>query len=674
LRTFKDIDTFAEWEDEEKNQFSLAVTKGLIIDMVRKANSGHSGGPMSSADFTQILFTEYLNYDPNNPDWFNRDRFVLSAGHESALIYALLYQIGWLDKEDISSFRQLHSNTPGHPEVEIPGIEATTGPLGQGFAMAVGMAPAESMLRANIKEYHDKFDNIFNHFTYVVAGDGDFQEPVTLGAGSMAGHWGLSRLIVFYDSNNAQISGKVGRSDSTDYSQVFEGLGWHVQEIDGHDHGKIREAIEKAQVVDRPSLIIGKTIMAKGAANVEGDHETHGAPLDYAEIKATKEKLGLSDEEFYLPDEVKNHFKIRFPKLVEMSKEWKSSVKKARLDQNFDHYWKMLFENANPDIEYPVFDDNVALATRKAFGVTLDKFSEQITNIVGGSADLEPSNYTGNFAQKYGDFSKENRLGRNLAFGVREFPMAAAMNGIALHGGLIPFGGTFLVFADYERPALRLASIQKCGVIHEFTHDSFWVGEDGPTHQPIEQTMSLRAIPGFNVFRPADAKETIASFKMAIDSSSAPSALLLTRQGVPVLKQSIDYVIDGVGKGAYIIREENIPELIFLATGSEVSLAMDVASKMSDKRIRVVSMPCWEIFENQSQEYRQSIIPNRGAMKISFEAGITLGWEKYIGSTGLAIGIDHFGASAPGKDLAQEFGFTPQKIESKIRQHLDRLL
>ena len=318
---------------------------------------------------------------------------------------------------------------------------------------------------------------------------------------------------MYYDSNNAQISGKVDRSDSTNYSQVFEGFGWHIQEIDGHDPAKIREAIEKAQVVDRPSLIIGKTVMAKGAASVEGDHETHGAPLDHNEIKATKEKLGLPEEQFYLPKEVKNHFQARFPKLVETAEEWRSLLDKAQSDSSFNDYWKTLFNDSYSNIEYPVFEEGTVLATRKAFGATLDKFAEQMPNIVGGSADLEPSNYTGNFAEKYGDFSKENRLGRNLAFGVREFPMAAAMNGIALHGGLIPFGGTFLVFADYERPALRLASIQKCGVIHEFTHDSFWVGEDGPTHQPVEQAMSLRAIPEFYVFRPAAAKATVASFE-----------------------------------------------------------------------------------------------------------------------------------------------------------------
>jgi len=675
MRTYQDIDTFTDWEHEEKNQFSLAVTKGLIMDMVRKANSGHSGGPMSSADFTQILFTEYLNFDPTEPDWFNRDRFILSAGHESALMYAILYQIGWLDRNDISNFRQLHSKTPGHPEVEIPGVEATTGPLGQGFAMAVGMATAESILRAQFNKINEKqSDEVFGHYTYVVAGDGDFQEPVVLGAGSMAGHWGLSKLIVYYDSNNAQISGKVDRSDSTNYAQVFEGFGWHIQEIDGHNHEKIREAIEKAQVVDRPSLIIGTTIMAKGAANVEGDHETHGAPLAHDEIKATKEKLGLPQEEFYLPNEVIEHFQNRFNTLIESSNAWKSQINTACQNSDFDNYWKSLFQKNYAEIEYPNFESGTNLATRKAFGATLDKFASQIPNLVGGSADLEPSNYTGNFAMEFGDFSKHNRMGRNLAFGVREFPMAAAMNGISLHGGLIPFGGTFLVFADYERPALRLGSIQKCRVMHEFTHDSFWVGEDGPTHQPIEHAMSLRAIPNFNVFRPADAKETAVCFKLVMESHETPSALLLTRQGVPVFDASMDAIIDGVSKGAYTIYDNDNPELIFLATGSEVSLAIEVAQKMTDKRIRVVSMPCWEIFESQSLDYRESLIPARGAMKISFEAGITLGWERFTGSNGLSIGIDHFGASAPGPDLAEEFGFTVEKIEPKIREHLASLL
>ena len=667
MRTYKDIDTFSDWTNEEQNQFALAVTKGLVLDMVRKANSGHSGGPMSSADFTQILFTEYLNFDPNDPEWFNRDRFVLSAGHESALIYSILTQLGWLNMEDIQNFRQLHSRTPGHPEVEIPGIEATTGPLGQGFGMAVGMATAESMLRSRVGE-------LIDHFTYVVAGDGDFQEPIVLGSASMAGHWGLSRLIVFYDSNNAQISGKVDRSDSSNYAQIFEGFGWHVQEIDGHNHEEIREALEKAQVVDRPSLIIGTTIMAKGSATMEGDHETHGAPLPQDEINQTKEKLGLPLESFYLPNEVISHFQKRFSDLKEEVNNWNGSVTKSCNDKSFKSLWDKTINNQLEGIDFPEFEKGESLATRKAFGVTLDAFAKQIPSLVGGSADLEPSNYTGNFAKTYGDFSKDNRSGRNLAFGVREFPMAAAMNGIALHGGLIPFGGTFLVFADYERPALRLAAIQNCRVLHEFTHDSFWVGEDGPTHQPIEHAMALRAIPNLNVFRPADAQETAACFKMSIEQKKSPNALLLTRQGVKVLDQSMEKTVEGVSKGAYDVTNCDNPDLILLATGSEVGLAMEVVELMQDKKIRVVSMPCWEIFEKQSENYKNSLIPKRGSMKISIEAGITMGWDKYIGSNGLSIGLDHYGASAPGKDLAEEFGFTATKVETKIREHLKKLL
>ena len=674
MRTYEDIDFFSEWSKEEQKQFALAVTKGLVMDMVRKANSGHSGGPMSSADFAHILFTEYLNFNPDDPEWFNRDRFVLSAGHESALLYAMLIQIGWLDMKDIQSFRQLHSRTPGHPEVEIPGVEATTGPLGQGFGMAVGMATAESILRGQFTELVDNADALVGHYTYVLASDGDFQEPITLGAGSMAGHWGLSRLIVYYDSNNAQISGKVDRSDSTNYALVFEGFGWHVQEIDGHNHDQIREAIEKAQVVDRPSLIIGTTLMAQGSATMEGDHETHGAPLPQEEIDATKEKLGLPEEKFYLPKVVVDYFQSRFVELRELVSKWEKASKSAKENADFEALWKIAINGTLPEIPYPEFEPGSSLATRKAFGATLDKFAEQVPSIIGGSADLEPSNYTGNFAKRYGDFSRKNRTGRNLAFGVREFPMAAALNGMALHGGVIPFGGTFLVFADYERPALRLAAIQQCGVIHEFTHDSFYVGEDGPTHQPIEHAMALRTIPNFNVFRPADAKETSACFRLAMDQKETPNALLLTRQGVQVLELEMDSIVDGVSKGAYSVMDCENPELVFLATGSEVSLAINVAKSMNDKRIRIVSMPCWEIFERQSDEYKTSLIPDRGAMKVSMEAGIVDGWEKYIGPNGLSIGINHFGASAPGKNLAEEFGFTAEQVEVKIRDHLKELL
>jgi len=414
--------------------------------------------------------------------------------------------------------------------------------------------------------------------------------------------------------------------------------------------------------------------MAMGSATMEGDYETHGAPLPLDEIAKTKEKLGLPSEPFYLPNEVISHFQNRFNSLKEKVIDWNESVSESCKDKNFKLLWNNTVKEELDNIDLPVFERGASIATRKAFGTTLDEFAKQLPSLVGGSADLEPSNYTGNFASTYGDFSKDNRLGRNLAFGVREFPMAAAMNGIALHGGLIPFGGTFLVFADYERPALRLGAIQNCRVIHEFTHDSFWVGEDGPTHQPIEHAMALRAIPNLNVFRPADAQETTACFKMSIEQKSSPNALLLTRQGVKVLDQSMEKTIDGVSKGAYDVTNCDNPELILLATGSEVGLAMEVSQLMQDKKVRVVSMPCWEIYEKQPEDYKSLLIPKRGAMKVSIEAGITMGWDKYIGSNGLSIGLDHYGASAPGKDLAEEFGFTATKVEAKIREHLNKLL
>lgn len=675
MRTYKELDTFQEWASDEKDQFTLSVMKGLILDAVRKANSGHSGGPLSSADFACILFKDYLNFDPDNDQWFNRDRFVLSAGHESMLQYALLHFIGWMPMEEIQKFRKLHSHTPGHPEVEIKGVEATTGPLGQGVCMGTGMAVAETIVREMFKKHSDQADELLGHFTYILCSDGDLQEPVSLGAAALAGHWGLSKLIMFYDSNEAQISGKTGRSDSTNVAAVFEAMQWQVIEIDGHDHSAIRDAIEKGQVMDKPTLIIGNTTMAKGSATMEGDHETHGAPLPQDEIDATKNKLGLPPEAFYVPDECISHFRERFSDLAELVHGWSENLASAKNDSEFNSLWNLAVEDNLPKFIYPEFEAGNSIATRKAFGFTLDKFAEQLPHLVGGSADLEPSNYTGNFAKTYGDFLKDNPSGRNFAFGVREFPMAALMNGMTLHGGIIPFGGTFLVFADYSRPALRLGAIQNARTIHEFTHDSFFVGEDGPTHQPIEHAMALRVIPNFKVFRPADAKETAVCFELAVRETEAPSAMLLTRQGVPVLDLDMSEVSSGVAKGGYIVMDcEGNPELVFIATGSEVSLAMETAGNMNDKNIRVVSLPCWELFFEQDKAYRDSVIPERGCMKISMEAGTTLGWEKFIGPAGLAIGIDHFGASAPNKDLAEAFGFTSKHVEQKIRDHLEKLL
>lgn len=671
MPSYKNLAGFTNWSGEEKDQFCLNVIKGLIMDGVRNANSGHTGGPMSSADFAYLLFSEYLRFDPADPAWFARDRFVLSAGHESMLLYSLLYLTGWLEIEDLQQFRQLHSRTPGHPEVETPGVEATTGPLGQGVGMGTGMAVAEEILRAQAARHLEGGEKLVGHYTYILASDGDLQEPVALGTAALAGHWKLSRLILFYDSNAVQISGQTSRADSTDMATVFEGLQWHVQEVNGHDHTAVREAIERAQVVGRPSIIIGTTVMAQGAASMEGDHETHGAPLPREEIDATKENLGLPPEQFYLPPVVREHFQRRFAPLREEVAEWRERLQGALENAPFKTFWEQAVLDRLPSLEWPDFEGEKALATRKAFGMTLDKFAPQVPHLVGGSADLEPSNYTGSFAAAYGDFQSDNRQGRNFAFGVREFPMAAIMNGMSLHGGVIPFGGTFLVFADYERPALRLAALQAVRVVHEFTHDSFYVGEDGPTHQPVEQAMALRAIPNFNVFRPADAKETAAAFEIALQSTSTPSALLLTRQGVPVLPQPAGEVAAGVAKGAYPVRDcEGEPELLLIATGSEVSLALEVAEQLDNRRVRVVSMPCWELFEAQPEEYQDSLIPRNGCLKVSLEAGVTVGWERYVGRAGLTIGLNRFGSSAPYKDLAREFGFTTEQVLATIRQYL----
>ena len=675
MHTYKNLDSFEYWSITDKDQFSIAVLKGLIMDGVRKANSGHPGGAMSSADFIYLLFKDYLKYSPKNPEWFDRDRFVLSGGHMSMLQYGILHMVGWMKLSELKKFRQLGSQTPGHPEVDIKGVECTTGPLGQGFAMGVGMAFAEAYLNEVTSESESN-QKLIDHFTYVLATDGDLQEPISLGAAAIAGHLGLKKLVVYYDANDAQISGKVSRSDSVDYATVFDGLGWNVQTIDGHDHSAMHFAIETAKVMNKPSIIIGNTVMAKGSANMEKDHNTHGAPLSQDEIDLTKKKLGLPDKKFFVPEQVIEHFRTRFNDLTDIEDKWSDTYKKLSSSSELKNIIaSTISEKIISEFDTPDFSAGEMLATRKAFGAVLDSIADDFPQLVGGSADLEPSNYTGNFAEKFGDFTKINQSGRNIPFGVREFPMAAMMNGIALHGGLIPFGGTFLVFADYERPALRLAALQKIRVIHEFTHDSFYVGEDGPTHQPVEQIMSLRAIPDFCVYRPADAKETASCVKLALKNDSTPSALILTRQGVPIIEGSQNQVDDNVTKGAYTLLDcSGSPEIVILASGSEVSLAIEVANKLNDKKIRVVSMPCWELFDMQPNEYKEKLIPKRGSLKVSIEAGVTQGWEKYIGRYGLSIGINHFGSSAPAADLAEKFGFTCDKVIEKINESLGRLL
>ena len=649
-------------------QQSINQAKALIMDMVRGANSGHTGGPFSSLDFTYVLYKEFLKFDPDNPDWFNRDRFVLSAGHESALLYAILHYIGWLSVDDLKQFRKMGSKTPGHPERGVtPGVEATTGPLGQGVGNAVGMAVAESVLRNQLGS------DIANHYTYFLHSDGDIQEPVAMGSVAIAGHWGLSKLIGYYDANKAQISGNVDRSDSVDYAKFYKSNNWHVQEVDGQNRDEIRSAIRLAQMeIEKPSIIIGHNIIAPGCATMEGDHNTHGAPLPPEEIAATKNKLGLdSDKFYYASDAVLNDFRESFDYAREEVKAWKSALKNKMNDLNFKKDWEVCVGSKVPDIDWPNFEAGNIIATRKVWGAVIESMAPKIKTLVGGSADLEPSNVTAGFANMVKDFTKDCHSGRNFAYGVREFPMGAINNGIAQHGGLKVFGATFFVFSDYERPAIRMRALQKLPVITEYTHDSIFVGEDGPTHQPVEHLMASRTIPNLLVLRPCDANEAVVASRIAFEQSELPSLVLLTRQGLPVLDRSVYPSAEEFRKGAYIISDYNqgVPDISIFASGSEVSLALDVKESLKDVfNIRVVNFGCWELFDMQPESYKNNIIHN-SSFKVSIEAGITQGWEKYTGNCKLStlnIGINRFGESAPGKEVADYFGLNVETIKEKI--------
>jgi len=651
------------------DQHAINIAKGLIMDTVRKADSGHTGGPLSSMDYTYTLFKEFLKFDPDDPQWKDRDRFVLSAGHESALIYTMLTYIGWLEIDDLKQFRQLGSRTPGHPERGLtPGVEATTGPLGQGVGNAVGMAVSECILR------HQFGEDVMNHYTYCLHGDGDIQEPVSQGAIALAGHWGLGKLINYYDANNAQISGKVTRSDSADIVKIYEANGWHVQEIDGHDREAIRDAIRKAQMeIEKPSVIIGRTTMAQGCATMEDDHNTHGAPLPPEEIAATKEKLDLNPEEFFqLPEDVVEDFRKGFEFARSEVAAWKSALETRMEEVEFAEKWNIAFGDTLPSFDLPSYEPGQKVATRKIWGPFIEKFAECHPTLVGGSADLEPSNVTTGFANLVGDFTQNNRLGRNFAYGVREFPMGTINNGIALHGGLEVFGATFFVFSDYERPAIRLRALQGLPVVSEYTHDSIFVGEDGPTHQPVEHLMACRAIPNLLVLRPGDANEAIVASRIAFEQTNRPALVLLTRQGLPVFDRNTYPSAEEFRKGGYIMQNcEGAPEVVIIATGSEVWVALEAAEKISENKVRVVNMGCWELFDEQSLEYRQSVLGDESALRVSIEAGVTLGWEHYTGLNGLNIGINTFGESAPGGEVADHFGITPGKVADKIQKFIN---
>lgn len=641
---------------------TINVMKGLVIDGVNQAKSGHPGGAMSSMDFAYLLFTEFLQYDPDSTQWLGRDRFILSAGHESMLLYTLLHMQGFLPLSELKRFRQLHSKTPGHPENFItPGVECTTGPLGQGAAMAVGFAMAAAHHRARFGA------ELFDQHIWVLMGDGCMQEDVTLGAASLAGHLKLDNMIWFYDQNKIQISGHIDRAFSDDTGKVFEGFGWNVIYTRGHNLQELRSALTQArQHKGAPTLIIGDTIMAHGAFSMEGEHDTHGSPLPAEERTKTKEKLGLPAEDFYCPPEAVQHFQRLNPQRRQKVQEWKKALEQRKAkDADFAKLWRHCFEQEDFST-LPTVTFDKAVATRNAFGDVLAKWASALPNLMGGSADLEPSNMTGAFAKAVGDFTAKTPINRNIAFGVREFPMSAIANGLALFGGIIPFDATFLTFSDYSRPALRLGALQRARVIHEFTHDSFYLGEDGPTHQAVEHVMSLRLIPNFYVMRPADANETEVMMRAALKLKTN-SAICLSRQKLPLLPVPLT-TVQQAAKGAYVVHDHPKPEMLIMATGSEVSLAVEAARKIGGA-IRVISMPCWELFDEQPRAYREEVMPSHVTKRVSIEAGVTTGWQKYTYAQGLNIGLDRFGDSAPAEELAKEYGFTVDAVVERIRQH-----
>ncbi len=648
-----------------QDQSVVNIFKGLVIDSVNKSQSGHPGGAMSSMDATYILFSEFLKFNPKDPKWAGRDRFILSAGHMSMLQYTMLYGIGWLSMDDLKNFRQLHAKTPGHPENYVtPGVECTTGPLGQGCAMSLGFAVASKHLASKIDQ------ELFNYKTWVVCSDGDLQECVALSSASLAGHLKLDNLIWVYDKNHIQLSGPTKKCISDNDQTVFEGFGWHVIAIDGHDHAAIRRAYQEArQVKGKPTLVICNTVMGKGCATLENTAKTHGSPLPSDERIQTKLNLGLpSDQDFYVTESAISHFRRNFGKRADEVATWDNRLKEKLKNADFKKAWDSYFAKVSASSLPAVpWDLQKEIPTRNAFGDIIKHWAHALPNLFGGSADLEPSNMTGGFAKAVSDFDGEARSGRNVNFGVREFSMAALCNGMALHGGFIPFDATFLSFADYSRGAIRLGALQKVRVIHEFTHDSFYLGEDGPTHQPVEHVMSLRVIPNLYVMRPACPLETEVLMRVAVDLE-LPSAFCLTRQKVSYVPGGKS-VAEGAKKGAYVVADAADPNLIIIATGSEVGLALKASANLKGYRVRVVSMPCWELFAEQPKTYQEQVLPKHITKRVSIEAGTTLGWAKFVGLDGLTIGLDHFGESAPANVLEELYGFTPAKICESITKH-----
>ena len=657
----------------EEHDLAANTIRGLAMDAVQRAESGHPGMPMGMADAAVVLWTQFLKYNPQDPDWFNRDRFVLSAGHGSMLLYSLLHLAGYdLPIEELKNFRQWDSQTPGHPESHLTrGVETTTGPLGQGITNAVGIALAERWLAARFNR--PGFD-VVDHYTYVIASDGDLMEGVSHEACSLAGHWGLGKLIVLYDDNEITIDGSTALAFSEDVLKRFEAYGWQTQRVDGHDPLSVAAAIEAARAeTERPSLIACRTHIGYGSPNKQGTAKAHGEPLGEDEVRRTKEALDWPLEPlFYVPEEARDFMSragsegarrqeawlALYERYAEAYPELAAAFQKS-LDGELPGDWNSIL---------PVFEPGKALATRASSGQVLNAIAPYIPALLGGSGDLTGSNKTDLKGEQH--LTRKDFSGRYIHFGVREHGMGGILSGMALHGGIRPYGGTFLVFSDYMRPAIRLAALMGLPVIYIFTHDSIGLGEDGPTHQPIEHLMSLRTIPNLTLFRPADATETAIGWRVALENRHGPTALVLTRQGLPTLDRSRYALAVEAMRGAYVLSDSDDPEVILMATGSEVHLALAAQEQLAEGGVaaRVVSVPSWELFAAQPAAYRDLVLPPHVKARVSIEAGVTLGWERYVGADGMAIGLDRFGASAPYQTIYEKLGLTAEAVTDAARK------
>lgn len=664
---------------DKTDELAVTTIRTLSIDAIEKAKSGHPGLPMGAAPMAYTLWTRFMNQNPENPHWFNRDRFVLSAGHGSMLLYSLLHLSGYaLSMDDIKNFRQYGSKTPGHPEYgHTEGVEATTGPLGQGIAMSVGMAMAERHLAA---VYNKENFPVIDHYTYALCGDGDLMEGVSAEAASLAGHLKLGRLIVLYDSNDISLDGELNKAFSESVADRFKAYGWQYLRVeDGNDMAQVAKAIEEAKAdTSRPTLIEVKTIIGYGSPNKSGKSAAHGAPLGEDELKLTKEAYKWTfEEDFYVPDEVYARFReLVVENGVKKEKEW------ASLFEAYEKQYPQLAAELKQaikgelpdgwDKDIPVYEEGKILASRAASGEVLNAVSKHLPSLFGGSADLAGSNNTRLKEDK--DYMPDAYEGRNIWFGVREFAMGAAMNGMALHGGVHVYGGTFFVFSDYLRPAIRLAALMGLPVTYVFTHDSIAVGEDGPTHEPVEQLPSLRAMPGLSVIRPADGNETAAAWRLALSSENHPTALVLTRQGLPTLKGTAEKALEGVSKGAYVVSpaQKEMADVLLLASGSEVHLAVLAQQQLAEQKIdaAVVSMPSWDRFEQQSKEYKESVLPAQVKKRLAIEMASPFGWERYTGDEGDILSVDTFGASGNGNTVVEKYGFTVENVVARVKKLL----